>query len=748
MSSRSFPERPGAGVPIRVVFAAILLLAPATLSAAAPPRVLVIDSLNHLIHASRVMNGAIRSELARDPDARVEVFTEFMDSANFSGPGHEANFGSYLEEKYRDDPPAVLIVLGQPALRFVLARRDTLFPAASIVVLATDSPTLRAIGPRQELSAVPLDVSFAPTVNVALEAHPAVKRIVLVHGTSGVETAWGRQALSELERLDTGRAIEVLDTLSVEEIERRVARLGHDSVVLYLGLLRDGAGRSIDVDEGARRVAAASSVPVYGAFETFIGTGVVGGVVVSFDRHAREGAALARRLLKGERVARIGAPTPLEFIADARQLKRWGIAERSLPAGSSVRFRTPSAWELYRTEIVIAIVVMAVQAILIVVLLAERRRRRHAEQLQRQGAARLRLIADSLPALIAYVDRDQRYVFNNESYAAWFGVTPDEARGRTVREVLGEESYAMARAHVERVLSGERVQFSATASFGNGMSRDVEAIFVPDVDASGSVLGYCSLVVDVTQEKRVERQTRELQYELAHASRVSLLGQLSAALAHELNQPLTAIMTNAQAAQRFIARDPSDLTEIGEILNDIVRDDERAAGVISRMRAFLKKGEAEAELLDVNELVSDVVLLARGDIDRKRLTIRQAMGDGLPSVRGDRIQLQQVILNLLTNAADAAASASPEHREITVATTRSEDGSVVIAVSDQGTGISAMAMDRLFEPFRTTKREGMGLGLAISRSIVESHGGRIEAANNRDRGAEFRVTLPPAEEVG
>jgi signal transduction histidine kinase len=242
-------------------------------------------------------------------------------------------------------------------------------------------------------------------------------------------------------------------------------------------------------------------------------------------------------------------------------------------------------------------------------------------------------------------------------------------------------------------------------------------------------------------------RTRKQQAELAHLSRVTMLGELSGSLAHELNQPLGAIMRNAEAAELFL-QDPSpDLDEVRAILADIRKDDQRAGEVIDRTRAFMKRREVERRLLDLNLLAGEVATLVRQDAEIRRVRLALETDPALPPVHGDRVQLQQVFLNLLLNAMDALNDNPPTGRRVAVRT-RSAGATVEVSVSDNGHGIPADKLPRVFEPFFTTKPSGLGMGLAISRTIITAHGGRITAENNRHGGATFTFTLPVTKPQG
>jgi two-component system sensor kinase FixL len=250
---------------------------------------------------------------------------------------------------------------------------------------------------------------------------------------------------------------------------------------------------------------------------------------------------------------------------------------------------------------------------------------------------------------------------------------------------------------------------------------------------------------NITGRKRAELDAEQRRQELEHVSRVSTMGELAASIAHELNQPLTGVMTNAHAAVRYLAQDPPDLGEVREILSDIIEDDRRAGEVIRRLRTMLQKGVIDPTEVDANEVVSDVVMLLHSDAVLRNVTIEQELADCAVTVHGDRIQLQQVVLNLVVNAMDAMKGTPARERRVVIHTTAPDANTVMISVSDSGPGIDQDKLGRIFQPFFTTKREGLGMGLSIARTIVEAHGGMLWATNNPGRGASFLCRLPAHE---
>jgi C4-dicarboxylate-specific signal transduction histidine kinase len=237
---------------------------------------------------------------------------------------------------------------------------------------------------------------------------------------------------------------------------------------------------------------------------------------------------------------------------------------------------------------------------------------------------------------------------------------------------------------------------------------------------------------------------RVVQMELAHANRVATVGQLTASIAHEVKQPIAATVGNAEAALRWLGHQPANLDEVRDALSRIVKEGRRASEVIGRIRALVAKAPPLTDRLDINEAIREVIELTRGETVKNDVTVRADLADGLPFIHGDRVQLQQVLLNLIINAVEAMAEVSEGARELLIRTGEAEAGYMLVAVRDSGPGLDPKHVERPFETFYTTKASGMGLGLTICRSIVEAHGGRLWASTNEPRGAVFHFTLPVA----
>jgi PAS domain S-box-containing protein len=362
----------------------------------------------------------------------------------------------------------------------------------------------------------------------------------------------------------------------------------------------------------------------------------------------------------------------------------------------------------------------------------------------------LRQIIDTNPNFIFAKNRQGRFTLANKAVADAYGTTVENLIGKTDSELNPnrEEVEAFRRDDLE-VLETMQDRFIAEerVTDADGRVRWLQTVKRPIIESNGQATQVLGASTDITRRRATELELREQRAELAHVARISTMGELAASLAHELNQPLTAILSNAQAALRFLSNKPADLEEVREILDDIVQDNSRAGEVIRRMRALVKKEEPEFTSVDLVSLIRDVVVLLHSDAILQNVKIALELDDHLPPVRGDKVQLQQVMLNLMLNAFDAMRDCPAAEREVRLRVAREDTSLIQAAVSDRGAGLSRDKLDKIFQPFYTTKREGLGMGLSICRSIIEAHGGRLWAENNPDEGATFHFTVPIAGEA-
>jgi PAS domain S-box-containing protein len=376
--------------------------------------------------------------------------------------------------------------------------------------------------------------------------------------------------------------------------------------------------------------------------------------------------------------------------------------------------------------------------------------RKEAEDALRASEVMKSAILASLTSSVTVLDRQGRIVTVNESwtrFARQHGM-PSDGVGVNYREVLLQAirpdtpHTAETLAGVEAVLDGLRPEFTSEYA---SRTADGERWFTLSAVPLGRSEGGAVLAhADITERKGAEMEAQRSRQELAHCTRVSTIGAMTVALAHELNQPLAGILANAQAAQRFLEATPPAFDEFGDILVDIVEDVKRAAEVIQHLRDLLQKNECQYIVLDLNELCRDVAKLVSSDAVIRNITVRLDVDPEPTMVYGDHVQLQQVVLNLLLNAMEAIAEGSGDERLIVVRTRNLDTGTVSVSVQDTGTGLQDDIQALVFEPFYTRKPAGLGMGLSIARLIIEAHGGVIGVTNNPTCGATFSFTLPCA----
>jgi PAS domain S-box-containing protein len=367
----------------------------------------------------------------------------------------------------------------------------------------------------------------------------------------------------------------------------------------------------------------------------------------------------------------------------------------------------------------------------------------------RESEARMTLAAEAAGFGIWMWTLATNQVWGSEQWLRLFGFEPGEA---VTFEKLTQRIHPDDR---ERVASAVRHAVETGADYASeyrimlpdGTVRWIAARGRKHPAPRGKPARMLGASIDITDRKQSELETAQQRNQLAHLSRVNMLGELAGSLAHELNQPLTAILSNAQAAQRFLAHDSPDLSEVRDILADIVAEDKRAGEVIHRLRLLLKKGEIQNLPLAVNEVVQEVLQLVRSDLVNQGFTAQTELAPDLPVVHGDRVQLQQVLINLVMNACDAMAGSPAGGRKLIIRTAPAEGEGVCVSVADRGVGLAPDKLETIFEPFFSTKAHGMGLGLSVCRSIITAHGGKLRATNNPKRGATFHFTLPAGAET-
>ena len=369
--------------------------------------------------------------------------------------------------------------------------------------------------------------------------------------------------------------------------------------------------------------------------------------------------------------------------------------------------------------------------------------RKRADAVLRESEARFRHMADASPVMVWMSGPVKRCTYFNRRWLEFTGRTLEQELGDGWAEgVHADDLQRCLGTYVQAFHAREKFSMEYRLRRHDGEYRWIWDIGVPRFTPGGRFEGYIGSCTDVTERKRLEEEFLRQRDELTHVARVTTMGEMTASLAHDLNQPLGAILSNAEAAELLLAAEPPAIEEVRAILSDIAKDGRRGAQVIRRMRVLFRKEALELQPQDLNDLIQDVVRLAESEARTRDVTVALDLDPILPSVRGDRIHLQQAVLNLMLNGMEAMTKFPPAERSLVVRTRSAGLQTVEVEVEDRGAGIPEEILPRIFEPFYTTKARGMGMGLSIVRSIVEAHGGRVWAGNNPQGGATVRLALP------
>ena len=372
--------------------------------------------------------------------------------------------------------------------------------------------------------------------------------------------------------------------------------------------------------------------------------------------------------------------------------------------------------------------------------------RKRAEELLRDREGRFRAIFENAGLGMALVDRQGHPIKCNPALLKMLGYSENELRNMVFTEFTHPDDISLDWGLYNEVVAGKRDRYEIDKRYirkdGRLMWGHLTCSLLKNKDGApaDSMVG---MVEDITERKQAELALREAQAELARITRIATMGELTASIAHEINQPLGAVVTNGNAALRWLAGQPANLDEVRQALKRTIREANRASDVIGRIRALLQKTPPQTERLDINAVIREVVTLANSELLRGGVAVQLELAPDVPTVLGDRVQLRQVLLNLILNAIDAMSTVTDRPRKLVIRSAQHQEG-VLIQVQDSGTGLDPEQVDRIFEPFFTTKPEGIGMGLAIGRSIVEAHGGRLWATSASSHGAVFQFTLPRA----
>lgn len=578
-----------------------------------PIRFLVIYEQDSTLPVNREMADGLELGIAATTKAETEIYSEFLDLARFSGQNHKDAVAQAIKAKYAGHPPDVLLAAGPGGFAFVLEHRDEIGPDKPVIFLAIGSPDVMPA----YVGGVESKYDILPTLALARQMQPDASRINVVAGSANFDKRWSSTAHSLLGERYEGLPVRYIEDLTLDATMAEVGALGPKDIVLFLTMFQDGAGQSLMPRAAAERISDASGAPVYSVYESYVGSGILGGRVYGFAEIGEAAGKLAGQVANGDIALPVVVETLPVPVIDWRQLDRFDLKEKNLPEDTELRYFEPGPWRKYRIEILAVGGLLLLQSITIAALLNEERRRRRASE--------------------------------------------------------------------------------------------------------------------------AETQMRK---ELTHLSRVAQLGELSGALAHELNQPLTSIMANAAAGSRILKSEKPDLALLAEILQDITESDTRASTIIHQLRALIVNSEVGLAPTDLNSIVDKTMPLLNSELITRHIRLKTGLSSSSLQVMGNPPQLQQVLINLVSNAMEAMQVTPVENRKLVIRTRPLPDGYCELSVADFGPGVNGDSQQNIFRPFVSGKTQGLGLGLSICTTIANAHNGKLELDPTWGHGARFLLILP------
>ena len=710
--------------------------------------VLVLYSFGQSYPATVQWNKGIREVFNSQQDFEITINTEHLDLSKYYDAGYIKEVLDLLNYKYADKPPDLIITVFEPAFEFILNHRNSLFPDVPIVLGGIERSSTTDLDFDKNTRVVFQGQNeFKKTVELALSLHPKTQNVIIIAGSGHLEQSWYNSAKPTFQLYHDKLNFSHLIGLPLNELINEVEKLPGKSIVFYFPVLEDKDGRNYVAVNALSSISEVSSTPIYSFWEIFMGHGIVGGYLKSFPMQAQITAKVGLNVLSGESPEMVNPVQneATERIFDYRQLKRWSISDSELPEGSEIRFIEYTYWEDHWKQIVLIIAAFVILLIIIGYLIAQKRILRLSQVELIQTKRKYKTVAD--------YTSDWEYWQHPDGSMAWISPSCEQVCGYSSELISGNPDLIphMIRQGDKRIWENHNckdnkrvirkgIRFRILTK--QGEVRWIEHTCQKVIDEEGKNQGVRANNRDITDREKYKTQTNKLQSELIHVERLATISALTYALAHEINQPLTSIRSYAQAALRFMHNDQDERENVEKALQGIVSDNKRAAAVVNQLRDLVKKKDVETRAVDINSIVESVLSLLNSEFIIRNTTLKLNLDREIPNIDGDSIQLQQVFLNLLTNALDAMEGVIAKKKILAISTKTNNSEGILISIADSGVGIPEDKLEKIFETFHTSKSDGIGLGLAISKSIVESHGGKIWAENNASAGARIVVLLP------
>ncbi|MBK8267001.1 MAG: PAS domain-containing protein [Planctomycetes bacterium] len=757
-------------------------------------KVLILHSYNPENEYSRLQELAIRESIASNYPGAVFYRIEFLDLRDATQQADVLpKWIDALLAKYKNAEFDLIVTTDTPAVELLTGPMKGLLPSTPIVFSGLSRMPAEVDRSIRPMTGVVETVEIGETARLALKLHPSAKSLVVVSDQTGQGQRLTAIARSELQDLSQRTSIKWLIDSSNKQVLDEAATLSPDDIILLLGQYDEEGRRLHDPESVYSSLCRIANAPIYCCYDVFIGSGIIGGKVASGRQQGIAAGALAARVLNGHRADEIpiNAESPNRYIFDWRALNRWNIKQRDLPAGSIIQFHDLTFFERNKRAILVGIGCFVLEALIIIALLISRKLHLRAERRLRFQRDLLETILDVTPVGVMMISSSGHITYVNKQIENETGSDRSEFINRriddTAWEVLDNDGN---RLQPEEYPVAIVLRTGKPIYHWEGMSRRIRGPLrlrsTSVIPIGGEEVGARGVLVvtqDITEQRRneeslrqakedlelrVRERTSELleanralrnairerhaaeleslrrQDQLAHVQRLATMGEMATGLAHEINSPLSAIVAYTKGCIRRLNGQNINIEELRNALGEVSSQAHRAGEIIRRLRAFLKKEKPQNTSVHINNVIRNAIGVLQTELRNTSVQVRTELADGIPPVQADPIQLEQVAINLIHNAIDAVKSCSKLPNEVVVATRFDSTQQVIIEVADDGPGILPEHRDRIFEPFFTTKETGLGMGLPISRSIIEAHGGGMEIISWRESGTMIRITLPVA----
>jgi len=711
-----------------------------------PRRVLLLHPFDNTQPATASAAAAIRKRLIERSPSEIDLAGEFLDLARFHSETDELRSARYLAEKYAGRLPEIIMPLNSEALRFATKYRGIIAPNVPIVFCCVTPDMATAADRPKDITGIYSKFDVGKTIALAQKLQPGARNLVIISGSSEIDRRWLAALRKEIEPYENRFNTEYWIGVPYASLLDRVSHLPRETITIFVTVYDDTTGKLLFPAQVVEALAQVASAPVYGPSDTYLGRGVVGGYMDSFELMGASAADLALEILAGRSPSTID-PQPSQnrrFLVDVRQLLRWQLSESNLPADTVLSFKQMTLWEEHRYLVLATVFVILLQAIMIIALLVQIFARRRAEASLKESEERWRSVFEMSTVGIALADHNFRFQATNAAFQTMLGRADEELRGLSPLDICVVEDRKSLKLLYEQVREGKHQSYEAVQQYRHksGAPIWVNAYVSRMQGNEDKPPLFLATTIDITDRKRAEAASRDALSELARVARLTTMGEMTASIAHEINQPLGAIVADGSAGLRWLANTTPDLEAARACFRRIVSNGHRASQVISGIRTMLEKGSDTKEPLDINKLVREVLTFAHGEIESQKIVVRTELKENLSEVLVNRIQFQQVVLNLVMNGIDAMATLGNRARVLKLRSEQSGPSSVTLTVEDAGTGIDKNIIGRIFEAFFTTKTHGMGMGLSICRSIVVAHGGQLLVSPGDPEGSVFQLELP------